>query len=781
MKQITLALLLLPLAAAFVLAQDPSWHQVPKEDLLDNRGEIAKIIQSTQDENILLDIWQRPETDETILYLKMLASKRLGLYGTPAAVPILVARLDNDKDGFYARYALETIPGNEVDIALGEALKTVKRPAAIAGILTTLGVRGNPVSAETVAPFLTHENADVRNAAGYAFAMTARNDTLMTPFKNEKTVSFPVDSAFLLAEQLENRGIRMPLYDIIVNGTLLASSSGTPGNEGKLVLSDMKEYQKMAAIYQGTLTGGLDRVSTRTTRQIAPIVMTMQLAPDTPRRLFEVGLKASRELPADEKATVARAMIGQLDAQTDLLRKAKLVRAIGDRKDKESKAVALPVIAKLAQSRDVAVRVAAIDALRNVGDASVVPILIAAVTQTSEQRVADAARNTLIGMPAEGIDEAMSAALEKGETPAIKVALMDIIAERRIFSASPILLKLLQDSDASVSEAAISALGQISGVEDLPVLLELLKQAKSAAETKKLLNVLKSACTRFSQDAAATEVAKALDGSSTEVKTQLLDLLKEIAGTKALAIVEGYAWGNDAEMRNVATRILGEWRSPPDLDQLAAACLKLAKESQEYKVRGLRGYIRLARQFDMPEDRRLSMCKEFFELADRDDERTLIFDVFSRLASIEALEQAASYLDTPALQERAAETAVVIGKKLQGRQPQAAKIMEDVVNKTKRAETRLQAEAIRTKLAGVDEGVEIVKAVYGVGDKTVDVTAKVRAASGGSTLLEIGSYNAAFGDVAPQVVKTLKITYKIKGGSEKTAEFPENASIVLPK
>jgi len=755
MKQTILSLLILPLTAALVFAQDPSWHQVPKEDLLGNRGEIARTIQSTLDESKLLEVWQRPETDEGILYLKMLAAKRLGMYGTKASVPVLVARLDNDQDGFYARYALETIPGVEVDAALGEALKTIQKPAVISGILTTLGVRANPVSAEVAKSFLTHENTDVRRAAGYAYALTAGVSGI--PFFTAANLDpLFIDSAFLFAEQFAKKG-----DTVLTRGIYYAIFSN----------ANAKEYQKMAATYQWTFDVEFEFIN-RHLQQI--------LRADAPRRQFEVGLKAGRELPADAQATVARALIAQIDVQTDPFRKARVIRSLGDRKDKESKAVALPVIAKLAGSGEVPVRVAAIDALRNVGNASVLPLLIAAATQTDEQRIADAARNTLIEMSGEGIDAAILAVLQSGTAPAVKIALMNIIAERRIFAASPMILNLLKDSDAAVSAAAVSALGQISSVSDLPVLLGLLKQATNEADAKKFLDVLKSACTRFSQDAAAAEVAKALEGASTEFKTQLLDLLKEIAGAKALTIVEEYAFGADAAMRNVATRILGEWRSPPDLDQLAAICLKLAKESQEYKVRGLRSYIRLARQFDMPEDRRLEMCQVFFDLADRDEERVMIFDVFSRLSSVKALEKAASYLDTPALRERAATTAVDIGTKLQGRQPQAARIMDAVVKATQNAETKQRAEALLARFGGGNEGIEIVKAIYGAGDRTADVTAKVRNLSAGSSTFDIGSYNAAFGDVAPSVVKTLTITYKVRGGPERTATFAENRPIVLP-
>jgi len=383
-------------------------------------------------------------------------------------------------------------------------------------------------------------------------------------------------------------------------------------------------------------------------------------------------------------------------------------------------------------------------------------------------------------MTADGIDAAILAAIYSGGTPAVKVALTNIVAERRIFAASPILLKSLQDSDASVVEAATSALGQISGVADLPVMLGLLKGASSEAEATKFLNVLKSACTRFPQEDSATEIAKVLEGASTALKTQLLDLLKEVAGAKALSIVETYAFGTDAEMRNVATRILGEWRSPPDLNQLAAVCLRVAKESEDYKIRGLRAYIRLARQFDMPEERRLSMSKEVFDLADRDDERILIFDVLNRLNSVRALEMAASYLDNATFREKAAETAVAIARNMQGRQPQAATIMGKVVEATTNAATKTQAESLFTRFSGGNEGVEIVRAVYGAGNRNADVTAKVSELCGGSSSFEIGSYNGAFGDVAPQVVKTLRITYKVKGGPERTVTFAENATVVLP-
>ena|GEM_PF-1546444 len=667
MKQLILSLTFLFLSAALVLAQDPDWHRVPAEDLLGNRGEIARILQSTFDETVPLEIWQRPETDEAVLYLKMLAAKRLGLYGTAAAVPILVPRLDNEQDGFYARYALETIPGGEVDAALCEALSTIERPAALAGVLTTLGVRGNANSAEAVKPFLTHEEMDVRRAAGYAYALTAGNSGIEF-FASGTIDPLFIDSGFLFAEQFEQKGdtaTAVRIYDA-------------------LSTANAKEYQRMAAIYRGILARGIAGVTN----------FFQQLTPDLPRRQFEIGLKLGRELPEGGNANVARILIVQFIMQTEPLRRAQIIRALGDRQDQESKTAALPLMTQIASGESFAppgvepppeidmsvavpVRVAAIDALRNIGNASVVPILIEAA-QSEEKPVADAAMRTLSNVPGADVDAAIAALIES-ETPAVQIIAIKLVAERRYFAAAPALLTLLQSSEGAVAEAAAPALGEISDIADLPVLLELLKQASSEADIQKVLAVLKSACTRFSQDPAATEVAKALEGASPALKAHLLDLLKEIAGAKALEIVESYAWGEDAEMRNAATRILGEWRSPADLDRLAAACLRLAKESEEYKVRGLRSYLRLARQFNMPDNRRLSMSQEVFDLAERDEERALVFDVFARVVSLDSLDKTVTFLAHETLKERAAETAVGIAERLQGRNERITAAMQKVL------------------------------------------------------------------------------------------------------
>ena len=650
-----------------LFAQDPSWHQVPKDDLLGNRGEIAGTLLTTTNEDTMLGIIQRPETDESVLYLKMLACKRLATHGTKDAIPVLVAQLDKEVEGFFARYALETISGSEVDTALCEAVKKLTRPEAIAGVLSTLGVRKNPASAATAKEFLKHDNPDVAQAAGFAYAATGGEGAIEFFTQKNLDVKF-ADSGFLLAKELADAGkkdLAIKVYDA-------------------LAIADIQPHQKESAAYWGILVRDLDGIPK----------LVEQLNSDNPK-LFEFALKAGRELPAGEAVT--KAMIEQLDKQTDVVRLSLLIRAIGDRTDAESKATSLEVVTLLAKSATNAdVRIAAIDALRNIGAASVLPVLIDNANQAGSPAVATAAKEALSNLPGKEVDVAIVALLEKGNT-AQRITAIHLIEDRRIQTAFSLLKESLQDIDMGVRRAALEALGQVSPTDDLPVLLEVLADVDDAEEVKVILNVLKAACTRMPRDIATEKVIGLLDRSeSMVVKMACLELLKEIGGAKALQTVEGFAWSDSPELVDKATAMFGMWRAPDDIELVAAASLKFLKESKDtrHKVRVIRGYRRLAQQFNMSEERRIAICNDIMEIADRDEERLLVFEVYASHPSLKMLGLAMQHIDNTAFAETVAKSAVTICERLQGKDPQIVDAMKKVIEKSKDDQIKAKAKIV---------------------------------------------------------------------------------------
>ncbi|MDR2762663.1 MAG: HEAT repeat domain-containing protein [Planctomycetaceae bacterium] len=648
-------------------AQDPGWHQVPADALNKKGAEIIRNLLISTDENQMLEIIKPTTEGDDFLRIKIFAYKRLGMYGTKAAVPVLIEKLEIPKEGFYARYALETIPDKGVDKALCENVKKVDKPELIAGILTTLGVRANPESAATAKSFLTHKNTDVKQAAAYAYASTAGNGAIDFFAKKSLDPIF-ADSAFLLAENLLKKGKTSAALRIYDN----------------LAFAKVKPYQREAALYQRILARGDQGVN-----------LLLELLKADSLENYEVGLKVGRELPASKSVT--KAMVDLLGKQTDLSRKALLIRSISDRKDAAVRTIALPVILELAKSGDESVRIAAIESFRKIGDSSVVPILLDIVKRRESAKLADVSRVTLQNLSGKDIDVAIGN-LVADEDVSVRILAIELVKDRRIVSAYPLLKKSITDSNAEVRKASFDAIGQTAGLVDLPLILDLFAKTQAKDETDKLLIALKSICTRLPQDAASEEVRKVFEKSPASVKLNLLELLREIGGAKAVSIVERSAFEDVEDVQNKATEVLGKWTSQGDVDLIAAACLKVAKESK-YKSRGLRGYIRLARQFAMSEERKLQICQETYDLATQDDDKILIFGVYERNPTLNTFNVAAKYLDNDneKLRDKAAETLVVIGEKLQVKSPTIADAMKKVIEQSKNEKLKERAKRIFDK------------------------------------------------------------------------------------
>ena len=196
----------------------------------------------------------------------------------------------------------------------------------------------------------------------------------------------------------------------------------------------------------------------------------------------------------------------------------------------------------------------------------------------------------------------------------------------------------------------------------------------------------------------------------------------------------------------------------------APVLLDLAKTApgEKYKIRALRGFIRIARQFDVPADQRAQMCREALQTAQRDAEKKLVLEVLERYPSAEMLRLAVDAAKDPSLKNEASATSVAIAQKT-GASAEIKKLLAQV---------------------GFDQmKVEIIKAEYGAGDKFKDVTTALRKRVVGAPLIILPStsYNASFGgDPVPGVPKQLKVRYRIDGKAGEIS-FAENAAILLPR
>ena len=679
----------------------------------------------------------KPQEQELIAVLqsdapkneKALVCKKLAIHGSSAAVPDLARLLPDPQLSSWARIALEAIPGSESDEAFRNAAASLDG-LLLVGTINSIGVRRDAGSVDLLTGHLQNKNPEVAAAAAVALGRIG-NAEATKALRLALTTTPPgvrsavAEGCVLCAERLFDDGHGQPaeaaeLYDEIRN-------------------ADVPQQRVIEATRGAILARGADGL---------PLLLE-QLRSDN-KAFFQLALQTARELPGSD---VDKALADEL-GRTQATRAALIVYTMADRPD----TVVLPAILQAAGRGQRAVRLAALRALRRVGDASCLSALLDSAVD-ADAEVSQAARIALAGLPGGNVDAQIVALLGEAQGKTYPL-LIELTGQRRI-DAVPQLLKAVEHSDAAVRHAALMALGETVTLQRLSVLISQALTPRRTEDREAALQALKVASVRMpDRDACAQELTGALRRSPSATKEALLEILTEVGGATALRTLGDAASSNDPLLQDAGSRLLGKWNSV----DAAPVLLNLAKSAPDnkYKVRALRGYLGLARKFAMPEPQRVKMCRNAVDVALRADEQKLALDVLKLRPSPEGLNLAIQMKQTRALNEAATAATLVIAQKLGSKGVDVQKLLAG---------------------AGFDPvKLEIVKAVYGAGAKQKDVTAAVRKRAGNLPLITLAasSYNASFGgDPAPGVVKQLKIEYRINGKAGEAA-FAENDLIILP-
>ncbi|HEY4260639.1 MAG TPA: hypothetical protein VGM98_10775, partial [Schlesneria sp.] len=480
------------------------------------------------------------------------------------------------------------------------------------------------------------------------------------------------------------------------------------------------------------------------------IALLLEQLRSSDKGLFNVALGTAREFPG---AKIDAALVTEL-ATAKPEQAALVIQAMADRKD----TVILPAVLKAASAGAKQVRLAAIEALGRIGDGTCLSALLA-IAVDADAELSQAAKTALSDLPGDSVDKEIIVLLPKAEGKTYSL-LISLVGQRRIDAVDE-LIKSVDHADASVRSAALSALGATVPAKSLAVLIKQVVSPKYSEDAAAAQSALMTACVRMpDREACAAELSAALKTAKGETKAVILQVLGAVGGTNALESLAAAAKTNDDKLQDVSSRLLGEWMT---IDA-APVLLDLSKSApgDKYQVRALKGYIRIARQFIMPAPQREEMCELAFNAAKHPSEQKMVLDIAKRYPSLAMLKLTAKAKDLPELKQDANETALVIAQKVGGQDP--------------------QVQALATKLGIEKVKVEIVKAEYGDGKTSRDVTQALQRQIGDLQLVTLPkpTYNGSFGgDPAPGSVKQLKVQYKINGKANE-ALFAENALIILP-
>jgi len=660
---------------------------------------------------------------------KAITCKHLARCGGKDAVPALAPLLSDPQLASWARIALEAIPDPAASQALREAAGTLNGRLLI-GVIHSLGVRRDPQAVSLLVARLEDADPEVASAAAVTLGRIGGP-------KATQALSTALGTA------------RPPVRSAVAEGCILCAERAW--KEGRLAEAQALYDQVRSAqvpkqrILEGTRGAILVRQSAG-----APLLAELLRSPD--RDHFALGLRVAREMSAPEASEVLLAAANRAPAERQVL----LILALADRHDPRSLGPLMKMVAVGARE----VRLAALEGLRQAATAHALPTLLAAAADADPQ-VAQTALDVLSDLALPELDTLLVTELQRAQGNTRQV-LIQLVGRRNIAAAVPAVLQAASDPDKAVRLSALTALGNCAQFADLPVLVRRVAEPPAdAEEAKAAFEALRIACQRMpDREACAEQLAAALQGASVPARCRLLEVLADVGGTRALQAVAAAATQNVPELQDTATRLLGEWMSL-DAAPVLAELARSAKD-ERFQVRAVRGYIRLARQFDMAEPQRLAMCRTALDLARRDVDKKLVFEVLQRYPSVEGLRLAVEAGKAAALKDDAAEAALAIAQKLGARGPEVQALL-----------IQLGRQPIR---------LEILRAEYGAQGKYVDVTAILRhhARDLPLVLLPSESYNASFGgDPVPGVVKELRVEYRINGKPGKTT-FRENATILLP-
>ncbi|MCP4191286.1 MAG: hypothetical protein GY768_11745 [Planctomycetaceae bacterium] len=593
------------------------------------------------------------------LFDKAKACQRLAIIGTAKSVPVVTKLLADPELSHYARTALEANPSPEVDQALRNALSELKG-AQLVGVINSVAARNDT---QAVGPLVDLAAGDDQQVAAAAISALG---LLVTP-----------ESISALQQALTgDTALRVTAADACLASADSLLADGR--NADALGLLQALRSAKLPQHINVAARFGEIRAGSQNANELMKSYLN-----EEDSALFRIGLELAQNLTGAETTDQLVQQLESLSPDRKIL----VVHVLGDRGD----ASALQTVVDAAGSQDANMRIAAVRVLGRLGDRSVVPVLLKAAI-TDDEALATTARNSLAVLTGDDVDEQLASRLESSEGRA-RLVLVDVAGRRGIDRVIPLLLKYVSSDDPELRDSAIDGLGMTVGLKDFPQLVDQMLAMGSSASAVPMKEALRKACQRMGDRDAAAKVLldRTIDASAAD-QTELMNLLIYVGGQHALAGARAAAEGDDQSAANAATQSLGKWLTP----DAAPVLLELSKSGDPaYRVRCLRGYIRIIRQFGLRPGQRLQMSKKAFAAASRDEERKLVLDTITRFPSAQGLKMIVPHLENSSLSEAAGKAAVTIGEKIVDNDPNSvAAVMAKVIAVTKDEETANRAKVL---------------------------------------------------------------------------------------
>ncbi len=472
---------------------------------------------------------------------KSYACRMLQRVGAAKSVPALAALLNDKVLSHYARLALQRMESDPAALAAIRGALPGAPMCVQAGLIGSLGERGDTQSVGNISKLLTSDSPAVASSAmralgkiGGAKALAALQNT-----------NAPKTLASIRLEALVECAVAVGGAD---GCAALAKVYGDAGNDVD---------QRVAA---------LTEMANCSPAKACPIAVG--LIKGKPSKLRRGAL---RLVVMGKGSELTAGFVGAL-ASLSPAGKAELLVLLGKRGD----AAALPSVLANLKNDAAAVVKAAASAVGALGGPAEVPALLSV-----------AAYDALASMGAEGVDAALIAGLSD---PALRGAALTALARRGAGSAGPAAVSMASDPNADVRKAAWGAMAELAGEKQMAALVQIFADIKDGPELSIAQGAIRTICAdAVDRDKCFGVIVDGTAGADAEVRLFVLDLGPVVGTGKALSIERAAIASGDVESKKRAVRALANWPN-------AAAAADLLTQAEQgatlvEKIVALRGCL----------------------------------------------------------------------------------------------------------------------------------------------------------------------------------------------
>ncbi len=553
---------------------------------------------------------------------KMAVCRQLRLIGSQRSIAVLEKMLYKNDTSDMARYALERIPGSEPDKALLRCLRSNTRHNTI-GIVSSLGQRGALSAVPELSRLLKNSDISVAVAAVKALGWIGGDEAAGVLFEaliNEKEeMRFQAATSVLQCAD-KFQVLNQPLKAIDIYKKMMDSQFSPP-------------------IRQAALKGLL--VSDK--KGAKSLLLDVLKEEDTDLHIAAIGQILSI-FKASEIQEVLD-LLPNLDPRSQV--------ALFPVLSAYPFPSVLAVVLEATEHEDVDVRIAALEALKILGVAEIVPFLVKRAVQ-KKGRERQAARISLWNLKGPEINKTILSELTKVGDPSLQRELIRCIGERRIVEGKQILFDFTSSPDPLTRLETIRNLEKITAASDLPKLLELLLEVDLDSEKAAIRRVVAlSASSIPNRNRRASAVIEKLETvQSDQERGDLLRVLGVIGDNSTLPLLRLALKNPNSIEYSSAVRALAEWPDFTPRDDF----LGIAQTAEDLSLRvlSLRAYIQMvgSERYRSPIGVVQSL-KKGLVVAERPEEKIQILALLPRFPCAQAIKLAESLLSDKSVKAEA--------------------------------------------------------------------------------------------------------------------------------